>query len=288
MGDTALIKKDMEAIDLSPRAKFRLSGADRVRYLNGQVSNDVGKATEAAAISACVTTVKGRLQGLVWITVEAGGEAFLIDTDSELRELLMARLGKYIIADDVELEDVSDEYSLLHVIGADGEGVASERFATPGRDLWLRRGAELPALDRMGTEEIERFRVAQGVPAWGAELTVETLPAEALLDRRSVDFHKGCYVGQEVISRVESVGRVNRTLAALVFEGSEVKPGWQLTDAEGAAAGVVTSVVLAADGSFLGLAFLKRDAVPVAANGAEENMLSCTVEIRDSPFTTQT
>ncbi len=215
----------MKAIDLSPRAQFRLSGADRLRYLNGQVSNDVGKATEAVAVSACVTTAKGRLQGLVWITVEAGGEAFLIDTDIELRESLLARLGKYIIADDADLEDVTDDYSLLHVIGADGEGVASERFATPGRDLWLRCGAELPALDRMGAEAIERFRVEQGVPAWGAELTTETLPAEALLDRRSVDFHKGCYVGQEVISRVESVGRVIRQLAALQFTGGAPAAG---------------------------------------------------------------
>ena len=72
----------MKTIDLSQRAKFRMSGADRLRYLNGQVSNDVAKLGEGEVMSACVTTAKGRLQAHVWIAIEAGGEAFLIDTDA--------------------------------------------------------------------------------------------------------------------------------------------------------------------------------------------------------------
>lgn len=278
----------MKSIDLSARAKFRLSGGDRVRYLDGQVSNAVNEASETVAISACVTTAKGRLQGLVWICVEPGGDAFLVDAPAELREPLLARLGKYIIADDVELEDISDDYVLVHDLGDGGEGVASNRFAQPGRDRWLRKGEILAAADWMTPPAVETLRVLQGVPAWGAELTLETLPAEALLDRRSVDFHKGCYVGQEVISRVESVGRVNRELVALVFGNSEVARGWRLLAADGGVVGDVTSVSAGVGGGFFGLGYLRRGASAVAVATDAENILSCAAKTRDSPFTTQT
>jgi len=278
----------MKSIDLSKRAKFRLSGADRARYLNGQVSNDVGKASETQAISACVTTVKGRLQGLVWITVEAGGDAFLIDADPELRESLFARLAKYIIADDAELDDVTDEFLLVHDLFDSGEGAASERLALPGRDRWYRKGELMAGADWMGARAAEELRVAQGVPKWGAELTEETLPAEALLDRRSVDFHKGCYVGQEVISRVESVGRVNRQLVALQFSGAAPVAGWILFDNDGKETGRVTSVVgPGGEGRVMGLGYLKRDA-SCASAGEPEKGLSCTADIRNSAFATQT
>ena len=279
----------MKSIDLSARAKFRMSGSDRVRYLNGQVSNDVSKIGEGEVLPACVTTVKGRLEGHVFVTVEPGGGAFLIDTDPELRETLFARLGKYIIADDVELSDVTGDFLLVHELGADGEGAACERFAQPGRDRWLRPGELEGGADWMGAGAVERLRVERGVPKWGAELSEETLPAETLLDRTSVDFHKGCYVGQEVISRVQSVGRVNKSLVALTFEDGEPEAGWRLIDAAGKDVGVVTSVAISSDQRPLGLGFLKRDATALRASGGQpgENGLSCAVEIRDSAFTTQ-
>ena len=278
----------MKSIDLSDRAKFRLSGGDRVRYLNGQVSNDVSRLAEGETISACVSTIKGRLEGHVFITVEAGGEAFLIDTDPELRATLFARLAKYIIADDAELDDVSDDFVLVHVLAADGDGSASSRLAMHGRDRWLQAGELEAGADWLSAAAVERMRIERGVPKWGAELTPDTLAAEALLDRTSVDFHKGCYVGQEVISRIESVGRVNRSLTALTFTGGTPGPGWTLIDDAGKEVGAVTSVAEMSDGGVLGLGYLKRECRPALAAAKENEIdLSCAVEIRDSPFTTQ-
>ncbi|MEO6871992.1 MAG: folate-binding protein, partial [Chthoniobacterales bacterium] len=90
--------------DLSARAKLRLTGADRLRYLNGQVSNDLRKATEENAIHACVLSAKGKINADVFVTSE--GESFLLESDPGMAEELIARLDRYIIADDVQIEDV--------------------------------------------------------------------------------------------------------------------------------------------------------------------------------------
>ena len=98
-----------------PRAKFKLSGADRVRYLNGQASNDVRKLTPETAMHACVMTAKGKMSADIFIS--AAEDHLLVDAEPSLCESLAARLERYIISDDVTLEDVTDELSLVHVIG---------------------------------------------------------------------------------------------------------------------------------------------------------------------------
>ncbi|MFT4546692.1 MAG: folate-binding protein YgfZ [Verrucomicrobiales bacterium] len=232
-----------QAIDLGARTVLRLSGGDRERYLNGQVSNDVRKLSGENAIAACVTTLKGKLDALVHITTL--DEAFLIDSEIELREPLHARLDKYIIADDCELEDVSDDWRLVHVLGrieTEHATRKSERFGQPGTDIWLPTDSEIPTdIDLLTPAASESLRIRNGVPKWGAELTPDTLPAEAGLDATAVDFHKGCYIGQEVISRIKSVGRVNRQLRCLRVNGGSATPGQPLFSGE-TKVGQLTSV----------------------------------------------
>ncbi len=261
-------------IDLFGRARFRLSGPDRERYLNGQVSNRVSLATPSAAIEACVCNVKGKLDGVVFITRSDDGESLLIDGPGELRESLFARLDRYLIADDCELADVTDETGLIHLIGEapalpDATWRASHRFGPAGHDLWLpaagdARESALAALGAPLAGEtdaaIEEIRIRHGVPRWGAELSPEVLPAEAGLDRRAIDFHKGCYLGQEVISRIKSVGRVNRELRPLALRSGEpVRAGDSLRAGNGGderPVGTLTSATAAGD---LALAFVRRD-----------------------------
>ncbi|MFL6595954.1 MAG: hypothetical protein ACJ8HQ_10975, partial [Chthoniobacterales bacterium] len=85
--------------DLSARTKLRITGADRLRYVNGQLSNDLRKATETNAIHACVLSAKGKINADVFIHTD--GDAFLVDSDPDVREQLIARLERYVIADDV-------------------------------------------------------------------------------------------------------------------------------------------------------------------------------------------
>jgi folate-binding protein YgfZ len=286
-----------KAIDLGARTLLRLSGSDRQRYLNGQVSNDVRKLDGNNSITACVTTLKGKLDALVHIIEHEG--AYLIDSEPELREPLLARLDRYIIADDCELDDVSDDWRLIHVLEdfepdpADAAILArrSERLGQSGTDQWLPAGAPLPGgLTFLSADEAEALRIRNGVPKWGAELTPDTLPAEAGLDLTAIDFHKGCYIGQEVISRIKSVGRVNRKLVRLrvpdeIPAAEPIAPGMRLFDPDRESeVGVLTSV---AGSEALG--FVKRDhdrpgtrlqlAPPADAENGEKKFLSTSLEI---------
>src|SRR5947208_16858270 len=111
---TQRFQAENAALDISGRAKFRISGTDRLRFLNGQITNDLRKASETAAIEACVLNAKGKLNAHIFIAPL--GESVLIDAEQELRETLRARLDRFVIADDVQIEDVTDEYSLFHVL----------------------------------------------------------------------------------------------------------------------------------------------------------------------------
>jgi folate-binding protein YgfZ len=227
--------------DLSERAKLRVSGADRIRFLNGQVTNDVRKANPNLSMAACVINAKGRMDGLVFI---GGGEDdLLLDTDAELREPLAQRLDRYIIADDVTIEDVTDRYALFHVTSEQPPALPNEptwrrgkRFGTAGWDLfaeaaehdrvWQLLAAKETACD---TECAERFRIEQGIPRWGRELTGEIIPVEAHLETDAIDYGKGCYIGQEVISRMKMSGQMNKRLCGLIsLEDVALTPGTRI------------------------------------------------------------
>ncbi len=213
--------------DLSARVKIRLTGADRVRYLNGQVTSNVQKLAIGQTQPACVTTAKGRLCAEILIT--ARPDSLIVDADASLRETLPARFERYIISDDVELADATDDLRLLHLlpprrgISATDFGTLTHqptrRFGRDGLDFFLTadEAASLQAQHPLLNDSLlETLRLEAGLPRWGCELTEETLPPEAGLDRTHIDYHKGCYIGQEVISRLKSVGHVNRQLTGFL------------------------------------------------------------------------
>ena len=215
--------------DLSDRVEIILTGADRVRYLNGQVTSNVTKLAAGQTQPACVTTAKGRLCAEILIT--AAADALHLDADPALRASLPARLERYIIADDVALADVTDTRTLLHFLGLPPPGipgascVPSRRFGRDGRDVRLPTAAFAEAKAALFSQRtaldpalLETLRIEAGLPRWSAELGEDTLPPEAGLDRTHIDYHKGCYIGQEVISRLKSVGHVNRQLTGFVSE----------------------------------------------------------------------
>ena len=215
------------AVNLSTRAKFRLTGTDRVRYLNGQVTNDVRRASITECVYACVTDIKGRVTADIYI--HATPDALLIDAEPGLREALGMRLERYIIADDVELADVTDDWQLWHVFGAaTRDGIRSTRYGVPGADQWLPANeSHEPACRILNAEEAETWRVIQHVPRWEHELDASTFPQEAGIETRAMDFAKGCYIGQEVLSRIKTTGKMPRELIAFESE-NEVQSGTEL------------------------------------------------------------
>jgi tRNA-modifying protein YgfZ len=234
--------------DLSDRVKLRLTGADRVRYLNGQVTANVQKLRAGQTAPACVTTAKGRLCAEIVISVAE--DALYIDAEAVLRESLPARLERYIVADDAVLADVSAEFQLLHFIPPANEPIESvlrtgfgrhehrraRRFGRDGVDFLLPASDATELLPTLTGEHppldeslLETLRIEAGVPRWGRELDENTLPPEAGLERTHIDYDKGCYIGQEVISRLKSIGHVNRRLVGFVARETEaLQPGMRL------------------------------------------------------------
>jgi folate-binding protein YgfZ len=257
--------------DLSGRAKWLIAGEDRIRYLNGQVTQDIRRATAEKAVYACVTDVKGRISGDVFVRVTADGQGLLLDAEEGLREVLLLRLDRYIVADDVEIQDVTDDWDVVHYFGDAAEGIEGgslcERFGMAGRDVWTARGDSVMSGDGfLSAEELEVLRVLNGVARYPFELNGEVFPPEAGLELRAIDYSKGCYIGQEVISRIRTSRKMPRELVAWRLNGGgEVGAGAQvvLPGEGGRILGGVTSVVVEPEtGLAAGLAYVKLGTVP--------------------------
>ena len=242
-------------LDLSARTKLRVTGADRFRFLNGQITNDLRKASETVALEACVLNAKGKLNAHIFIA--ALGESLLIDAEPELRETLRARLERYVIADDVQIDDVTDEFSLFHVLTEDppalafGRIVSARRFTATGWDIWNDAARHDAVRNELASAYLfidsaaaDVIRIEQGLPRWGRELTDEIIPIEANLEQRTIDYEKGCYIGQEVISRIKMSGQTNKRLCGLIsLNNTRLHPGMKLVapSASGKEAGWITS-----------------------------------------------
>ncbi len=244
-------------LDLSGRTKLRVTGNDRLRFLNGQITNDARKAGEAMAVEACVLNAKGKMSAHIFVS--AAPECFWIDAHPELREALPARLGRYVIADDVQIEDVTDRWSIFHFLSrtepdlGDCRIVSARRFAEPGWDIWTDAARhddisqQLSAtFDLVDSAAAEIMRIEQGIPRWGRELTDEIIPIEANLEERTVDYEKGCYIGQEVISRIKMSGQTNKRLCGLIsLDNIPLQAGMRLasTAEKGKEVGWITSAM---------------------------------------------
>jgi folate-binding protein YgfZ len=231
-----------ERLDTVRPGLIAVSGPDAERFLNGQVTQDV-RSLGKRSLPACVTDAKGRLQHHVTITAGPETGSFLIVCRPDEAETLLARLDRYLIADDVRLEIHTGRWDLVHANACIGKPVMARERAgvlSPGFDLWWPAGSvpDLPA--PLGPAEAEERRVASGIPVWGAELAEGLLPPEAGLDRDAISYRKGCYIGQEVLSRIKSAGKVNRRLTAFDLSGSAA-PGESIT-CDGEPVGEITSV----------------------------------------------
>jgi len=234
---------------LTDRCLIRVTGADATRYLNGQLSNDVRKLAPGEARQACLLTARGKLVATPFIWRE--DSAFVLEVPAECETAFLSRLERYLVADEVVIEKIEDPPVEYHFLGTEnGSGRSINRVGIPGIDT-----PNPPAASRrLSADEVETLRIRHAVPAWGRELDENVLPAEAGLDRMAIDFHKGCYVGQEVVSRMETAGRVRRTLGVLQTH-PRLPAGTSLQNAEGTAVGHITSAVAHESGG-LALAWL--------------------------------
>ena len=291
-------------VDLSAHIKLRVAGNDRLRFLNGQITADIRKAGASNSIQACLLDAKGRLTAHA--SILAAPDYFLLDADPELKETLQSRLERYIIADDVSVEDVSKLWSIFHLIGKTAPAspdarwvVSARRFARPGWDIWVDALHREKMLEQLSAGSsfcdsncAEVLRIEEGIPRWERELTNEIIPIEANLEESCIDYDKGCYVGQEVISRMKMSGQRNKKLCGLIStEHTSLTPGMRLlaTPAKDKEAGWITSACHSARLSKeIALGFVKRGfnspGTKLVAAASPDQAGEIQVEVADLPF----
>lgn len=229
---------------------LELRGADRRRFLHGLVTCDVQGLQAGASAYGFVTSVQGRI--LAEMVVIAREQSLLVELPAGSGEAIAAHLGKYRIADDVEIEPRPDLQALT-LFGSEAELELGAAALAPGTwaatpatlfeipvladrrpvwgmaalTLWV-AAAEAPAffqrileagrcvgLQPVGMAALEARRVELGVPRFGRDFGPEHFPQETGLGEQAVSYTKGCYLGQEVIARIHYRGQVNRLLRGL-------------------------------------------------------------------------
>lgn len=287
-------------VDLASRLKLLFTGEDRVRYLHGQLTaNLLNPQKNKGVLPACVTTAKGKLCADVFVSF--GPSGILLDAEPNVADTLPARMERYIVADDVTMEEATDRVAIVHVIGVPLEQIAAfaplpaNRFGIEGFDIFPPFRADLPPIWEKLTAEIpvlsddllEVLRIERGVPRWGRELGEDTLPPEAGLDRTHIDYHKGCYIGQEVISRLKSVGHVNRQLTGFVAD-APIPAGASIASGEQKCGEITSATWSFALERPIALGYLRRSAPRAAllAQPAEPGAEPVPITACDLPFTT--
>ncbi len=203
---------------------------------------------------------QGKLDHILWV-LRGDDEVGLI-TDGGRGEDLAATLARYRIRVDVEIEQSDQPVWIVVGESADETGTWSliedgleADVSWPGIQRTLVVG-QRPDLEEGDAEEYESLRIAAGEPHWGVDVDEKTIPQESGLVEATVDFTKGCYLGQELVARIDSRGHVNRHLRILEIEGAGAERGVSL-EADDKKVGTLTSV-----SNSIGLALVRRELAP--------------------------
>ncbi|MCY4485757.1 MAG: aminomethyltransferase family protein [Deltaproteobacteria bacterium] len=282
-------------LDLADRAVLEINGPDSAEWLQGMLSNDVQALNAGSGVPAAVLNIQGKV--LADVHVLRTEEAFLVLLDEPLASGVVEHLNRYLIADEVEIVDLSGEFSVVSIQGPEAGGglgevlgldappaarlshaeiayaggrlrvVHASHTGEPGFDLivpktQLQGLAELPAsraIPWVGVHARETLRVEAGIPRYGVDMDADTLLLETGLDD-AVSFTKGCYLGQETVERIHSRGHVNRRLTGFKVEGAEAPDaGDAVLDGDRTIGRVTSAVPSPRLGCPLALGYLHRD-----------------------------
>jgi folate-binding protein YgfZ len=263
----------MKAALLSDRSVVRIAGEDARKFLNGLLTADMSKVAAQAPRFAALLTPQGKIitDFIVAEIAPENGSGFVLDCPRELAPTLLERLRFYRLRAKITIEDASEALAVLAIWNgtslapADTAGGPDPRLPELGLRLLLPPAQAARAAGPIEPGDYETHRIALGVPRGGLDFAYgDAFPHEADVDQlHGIDFDKGCFVGQEVVSRMEHRGSVRTRVVPVALDGPAPAPGSAVT-AAGKAVGQMGS---AAGGR--GLAALRLDRVEEAlASGA--------------------
>ena len=262
--------------DLGWRAKIVVTGSDRVRWMNGMVTNNIRDLAIGHGNYNFLLNAQGRI--LADLYIYNRGDYLLIDTALWQAPKVLEVMNKFIIMDDVELTDVNEKLTSLAVQGPRAREVlrdAGFSFADAGPmqvqditwndtglsitrmasdisqtyEIWLSPAHAGPLWDAVvqsgakpvGTDALEMFRLAAGIPQYGRDISERYLPQETDQEQ-ALHFSKGCYIGQEIVERIHARAILHRKLTGFSVDGPPPAPGSKIQQ-EGKEVGEVTSAI---------------------------------------------
>lgn len=305
--------------DLGFRAKISLTGADRVRWLNGMITNNIRDLAANRGVYGFLLNPQGHILGDLY--AYNLGDSITVDTDLLQREKILATFDHYIIMDDVEVKDLSSDLTAIavggpksreilraakidfselqplqvHTVQCDCDcGCMSCTFVRAddpvieSYEIWIAPAQVKSLWDSLvragavpvGSEAVEMHRVAAGIPRYGVDIRERDLPQET--DQvRALNFSKGCYVGQEIVERIRSRGAVHRKFSGFVADAA-VSRGVKVISGD-KEVGEITSVtaVPTSDGEKnIALGYVRRELAP----GRDVSIGSAHAKVVSLPF----
>jgi folate-binding protein YgfZ len=273
----------MKAAFLPDRGVVKVAGEDARNFLNGLVTTDVALVQPGLGRFGALLTPQGKITVDFLITEAPAGHGggFLLDCPRALAQTLADKLGFYKLRAKVAVENLSDSLGVLAAWGGEPAIEPDLAFADPRRENFgwrvlipeelAPKVAALIGADLVDSTAYEAHRIACGVPRGGVDFMYsDAFPHETNMDRlRGVDFDKGCYVGQEVVSRMQHRGTARTRIVRLILDGSPPETGVAIVAADKP----VGTMGSSADGKGLGLVRTDRAAdaidagVPLTAGG---------------------
>src|SRR3984885_9073713 len=281
--ELAALRGGCGVYDLGFRARISLTGGDRMRWLNGMVTNNIRDLALGRGVYAFLLNPQGRILGDMF--VYNAGEALVVETARSQVEKIIATFDHYIIMDDVEVTDIGDKQTTLGLAGPKSRAVLNAagievpelqplQMITPhcncdcgcvectvvrGEDaqhesyeIWLApqdayktwQALLAAGATPVGSEVLEMQRIASGVPLYGVDIRERDLPQETE-QMRALNFNKGCYVGQEIVERIRSRGNVHRKFTGFLIDGAvDVVVGTKIISGEKEVGEVTSAAVL--------------------------------------------
>jgi len=252
--------------DASWQAKLVLTGEDRIRWLNGMVTNNVRDLAIGHGVYNFLLTAQGRI--VADLVAYNRGDHILVTSDRSQVAAITEMFDRYIIMDDVEVADISDKLSAVGLAGpqaavtlrqagidpahlAAGQvvdlvwhdiGITVARGTHPNFDaceIWFAAEQAAVVWDHLtqhgarpvGSEALEWYRITRGVPRYGADLGQRDLPQETE-QKHALSFTKGCYIGQEIVERIRARAILHRTFTGFLVEGDPPQGGTKIKDGD--------------------------------------------------------
>ena len=283
--------------DLGYRARLSLTGGDRVRWLNGMVTNNIRDLAVDRGVYAFLLNPQGRILGDLY--AYNVGESITVDTDLSQTENMLATFDHYIIMDDVEVKNLSAEITALGISGPNtSEVLAKAGFPraemsplqvqpaswqgsactliqnddplSPGLEIWvaphkvreLWDALLLAGATPVGSQALEMHRIKSGMPRFGVDIRERDLPQETE-QARALNFNKGCYVGQEIVERIRSRGAVHRRFSGFIADGdAKIGQGAKIVAGEKEVGEITSSTTVPAPhgDKTIALGYIRREA----------------------------